>query len=196
MFLKKQEASITVEAAFIIPIVIFVIMALIYFTFYLHDRVRLEKVMEHTLGQGNLIVLNRSGLDGIPFSYADINKSENWGYIGESYEKLESQILEHLKEEMKTGFFFLKEEKISCDINAFSIKIKIEMETPISLNPLQSFWKDKQKIILERKRAVHNPEEILRVYEGLQFIIDDTSSFAFIKNHIKKLRDTVENSLK
>ncbi len=196
MIWKKQEASITVEAAFLIPIVIFVIMALIYLTFYLHDRIRLEEVMEGALSQGNFHVSNRSGLDGIPFSYADINKSENWGYIHNSYERSEIQILEVLKEEMKTGFFFLKEKSVSCDIDGFFIKIKIEMESPVSLNPLENFWKKKKKVVLERKIALHNPEEVLRAYEGLQFIIDDVSSFTFVKKHIEKLRNTVENSLK
>ena len=53
---KKLNASMTVEAAFIIPIVIFIIFALMYLAFQLHDRVRMETVMERALGKGDFLI--------------------------------------------------------------------------------------------------------------------------------------------
>ncbi len=196
MLERQEEASITVEASFIIPIVIFVVMGLIYFTFYLHDKVRLEEVLEKALGQGNLIVINRSKIDGISFSYDTINEDGNWGYFRNTYKDREKDLLEYLNREIESKFFFLKREAISCEVNSFSIHIEIKMRGMISLNPLQYLWKQKNQITLERKRMLHNPEEILRVYEGLEFIMDDISEFTFAGKHIEKMETVVEDSFK
>lgn len=194
MLEKQEEASVTVEASFIIPIVIFVVIGLIYFTFYLHDKVRLEEVLEKALGQGNFIVTNRSQINGVSFSYDVINEDGNWGYFINSYEDKESKLLAYLNEELEKKFFFLKKQSVSCEINSFSVHIEISMKGKISINPLHRLWKQKNQIMLEQKRTFHNPEEILRVYEGLKFIMDNISEFTFAEKHIEKIKMVVEDN--
>lgn len=52
-------ASFTVEAAFIFPIIIFLIVALIQIGFYLHDRIVIEALLHQTVNQA--VVQQRNG---------------------------------------------------------------------------------------------------------------------------------------
>lgn len=192
MFKRRVEASVTVEAAFVVPIVLFVIVALIYLTFYLHDRVRLEEVVESALRQGNLLVVQRSLLDGKSVDYSKCNELGNWGYWKISYGTEELQIKEYLEGELEQGFFFLSKESVSCEVNGFLIEVKVKMRGKISLNPIQNFWKSEPEVTLKRSIPIHNPEEVLRIYEGLQIIVESTESAEFIKNYMEKFKNFKE----
>lgn len=164
---KKLQASVTVEAVFVVPVVIFVIFALMYLTFYLHDRVRTETIMEQALGRGDFLVLHRENISGDSCDYAEINHPDNWGYFQSSYQKQEEWIEQYLEMELKEGFFIFDLKEWNCDINGFEIRIKVEMSQTISLNPIKSFWGEESLFVLERERQLHNPEEIKRAFVGL-----------------------------
>lgn len=192
MLKKQQQASITVEAAFLIPIIIVAIMALIYLTFYLHDRVRLEEVVEKALGQGNFLMAQRSQAEGKACNYAYLNEPGNWGYLRSSYETDGQEIKNYISENLNQGFFLLEEEDVFCKADGFSIVVKVKMKASISLNPVKNFWKETPEFVLERSVSIHKPEEILRAYDGLQMVIDSTSGFLFVKNYIENLKAVIE----
>lgn len=192
-FEKKQlEASVTIEAVFVVPIVIFIVFALMYLALYLHDRAVTETILEEALGRGNFVVLHRGSLSGDPCNYDVMNEPENWGYFQSSYCEQEERVEQYLKMELKEGPFISHLKKVDCIINGFAIQIRIEMEQRISLNPVKSFWGEETSFILERKRVFHNPEEILRAYEGTGITIDHEENFNFIRNYIFKNRTVLE----
>ncbi len=158
----KKEASITVEAAFVIPIVLFVIFALVYLTFYLHDRVRTEEIVEKALGKGAILITQRATIEGTAYDYENINQSGNWGYFKASYDEQEKTISKYLEEESQQGFFLLDAQQITCETNGFSVTVKVKMKGKISINPVKNFWKNTPEFVLERSVPLHNPEEVLR----------------------------------
>lgn len=182
----------TVEAVFVIPIVIFVIFALMYLTFYLHDRVRVETIMEKALGKSDFLVLQRGNISGNSCNYEEINEEKNWGYFQGSYEKQEEEIKEYLEGELNKGFFLLDIKDMDCEIDGFAVKIKIEMRETISLNPVKSFWGEEDVFKLERERILHSPEEILRIFEGLEMVMNYAEDFNFIKNYIANNKAVLE----
>ncbi len=189
---KKLKASMTVEAAFLIPVVIFVIFALMYLTFYLHDRVRMEKVLETALGKGDFLVVQRGATDGGSFEYAGINEKSNWGYFQSAYKEQEEEIIRYLNAELENGFFVFDKEKVVCEIDGFVIKIEINMKNTITLNPVKHFLGDEAVVRLERERVFHNPEEIIRVYEGLKIIMSYAEDAEFAKKYVAKNRTALE----
>ena len=168
---KTKEASITIEAVFIVPIIIFVVFSLIYFTFYLHDRVRLEAILERGF------------------------TTKSWEFNSSSEER-EQEILNYLEQELNRGFFFFKKEACFCEIDGFFISIRAEMKYQLSLTPIYDFWNRKKNVVLERKKLLHNPQEVKRVYEGLQFIIEDIEGFLFSQKYVEKQKNSIEESLK
>ena len=182
----------TVEAAFIIPIVIFIIFALMYLAFELHDRVRMETVMERALGKGDFLVSQRGREDGSPFEYEKVNKNGNWGYFRSDYKELEEEIRNYLKEELEKGFYTFQAEKIICEVNGFTVQIKMVMRKRMSFHPIKNFLGESSYVTLERKRVLHSPEELLRVMDGLDIIINYAEDAQFAKNHVVKNRTALE----
>lgn len=195
MFKKRKEASITVEAAFIVPIVIFVVLALIYLTFCLHDRVKLEEVVERALGQGNLLAAERAEIEGAPCNYKMINQSGNWGYFKVSYENEEEALRGYLEEQLNHGFFILNVESVSCKVNGFQAEITVKMKGKISLNPVKNMLGKTTEFVLKRTVSIHNPEEAKRAYEELQIAIDHIGDFNFVKGYMRKLESTLEEGV-
>lgn len=188
---RNIKASMTVEAVFVVPIVLWVIFALIYLTFYLHDLVRLEEVVEAGLRQGNFLSLQRSELDGNAVYYENINETGKWGYWKLSYETEEEKIKQYLEEELQRRFLFLTKKNVSCEINGFSVEIQIKMKGKAMIFPVIDLWRGESEIVLERTLPFHNPEEVLRIFSGLNLISDDTESNIFIKNHMKSLQNVM-----
>lgn len=189
---KKLNASMTVEAAFVIPIVIFVIFALMYLAFWLHDRVRLETVMEKALGRGDFLVSQRGEIDGSSCDYENLNKSGNWGYFRSDYKAMEEEIRIYLEEELAKGFYTFQREKVLCEINGFTVQIKIVMHKKMSFHPIKNFLGESSYEVLERSRVLHSPEELLRVRDGLDIIIDYAEDAQFAKNHVVKNKTALE----
>ena len=182
----------TVEAVFVVPIVIFVIFALMYLTFELHDKVRMETVMERALGKGDFLVSQRGREDGSACDYESVNKNGNWGYFRSNYKEQEEAITDYLKEELGKGFFNVQMEKVICEINGFHIQIKIVMRKSVSLHPIKNLLGESSYVTLERKRILHSPEEMLRVMEGLGVIMDYAEDTEFVKNHVVKNKTALE----
>ena len=189
---KKLDASMTVEAAFVVPIVIFVIFALMYLTFQLHDKVRLETVMERALGKGDFLVSQRGREDGSAYDYENVNKNGNWGYFRSSYKKQQEAITDYLKEELGKGFFTFQMEHVNCEINGFNVQIKIVMKKMMSLHPVKNFLGESSYVTLERKKVLHSPEELLRVMDGLGIVMDYAEDTEFVKNHVVKNKTALE----
>lgn len=189
---KQKEASITVEAVFVIPIVIFTIFALIYLAFYLHDRVRTEEIVERSFNQAEPFITQRSAIGGAPWEYENLNKAGSWGYFRDSSQEQEKKIYEYLEEELSHGFFLLEPERIICKTEGFVLKIQVNMKGRISLNPVKSFLGETPEFVLERKIPLHSPEEVLRVYDGLEIVMDHIDAFHFAKNHADRNKAVLE----
>ena len=189
---KKLSASMTVEASFVIPMVIFVIFALMYQAFHLHDRVRMETVMERALGKGDFLVSQRGGEKGSSYEYENINEKGNWGYFQSDYKELEEEVGNYLKEELERGFYTFQIERCICKIDGFTLQIKIIMRKTISFHPIKNFLGEASYVILERKRVLHSPEELLRVREGLDIMIEYAEDAQFAKNHVVNNKAALE----
>lgn len=175
MLRKRWGASVTVEAAFVVPIVIFAILALIYFAFYLHDRVRAETIAERALEKG------------VHFS-----AQQPWMERIFEREAVEQVVEGDLEEELKSGFFFLEKESISCEANGLSVSIQIKMKGKISLNPVGSLWAAEPGFALERGLPIHDPPELLRAYKAMGLTMDGRQEESFVKSHVNGLLQEME----
>ena len=58
------------------------------------------------------------------------------------------------------------------------------MKENVSLNPVKKLGSGEGLVILERERILHNPEEVLRVYEGLKIVLNYVEDARFVKNYL------------
>lgn len=113
----KHSASLTVEASIIVPIVTMILFFIIYFSFYLHDRVKFESQMHKlSLAASNLVQYNIS-IDG-----KIEEKNQSVLYLFLNNKSIEKQVLkESFLNTFETGLFIGSINSISVESDIANI---------------------------------------------------------------------------
>jgi Flp pilus assembly protein TadG len=82
------RGSYTVEAALILPIILFIIAGLLYLGFYLHDKVKIQSIIDDTSTRGREQIQYEADLETGLIDYSAYRKrSVLYPYFNDSTEK-------------------------------------------------------------------------------------------------------------
>jgi len=182
---KYFKGSITVEAAFVMPIVIFTIFALIYLAFYLHDMCRIQGIVDMTLHKVGITVKHEANIVTGDISYEDISERGVFYLILGNTEEEENQIQQYLQQGLSKGLFLTKISSVYVDLGKFKLTAKVEAETKVSLPGVKYLFDPLFSRKITGEYPVHNPVESIRRAE----VILDTGSK--IKG-MEELKDKLE----
>ena len=169
---KYFKGSITVEAAFVMPIVIFTIFALIYLAFYLHDMCRIQGIVDMTLHKVGITVKHEANIVTGDISYEDISERGVFYLILGNTEEEENQIQQYLQQGLSKGLFLTKISSVYVDLGKFKLTAKVEAETKVSLPGVKYLFDPLFSRKITGEYPVHNPVESIRRAE----VILDTGS--------------------
>lgn len=169
---KVEKGSITVEAALIMPIIVFTIFSLIYLSFYLHDRCKIQGIIDKALHKAELTVKHDADFSTGNVYYEEINHRGIFYILFGSTSLEEDNIKKYLQEELDQGLFLAKVTDIKVSVNKFNIGISVWADSMISSKGVNSFLKPLLQIEIEEESQIHNPAELIRFSE----IILDTGS--------------------
>jgi len=169
---KYFKGSITVEAAFVMPIVIFTIFALIYLAFYLHDMCRIQGIVDMTLHKVGITVKHEANIVTGDISYEDISERGVFYLILGNTEEEENQIQQYLQQGLSKGLFLTKISSVYVDLGKFKLTAKVEAETKVSLPGVKYLFDPLFSRKVTGEYPVHNPVESIRRAE----VILDTGS--------------------
>lgn len=110
-----KEASYTVEAVFVISICVWVLLALLYGSFYIHDRVILGSVTNE--------------LTKKHFQAAEATVSEKWK--------------KDVKEDLSGHLFLMKINKVEAKKSLASVKVQVFYRLPISVTNIKTLFTGK-----------------------------------------------------
>lgn len=157
----EYSASLTVEASIIVPIITVIIILILYFTFYLHDRVKFESGI-HTLSlnASNLVQYSISQEGSIK----DNDRSILYFFIdGKSNEK------RYLKEQFMlsfdTGLFIGEIEDLSVESNLINISYRGIISYNIPILNFFGLLSSSVKIPFYIKAPIFPREETTRIIE-------------------------------
>lgn len=162
---SKYPGSITVEAAFVMPIVLLTVFALIYLSFYLHDINRIQSVMDLAIHKAGLTVKHEADIATGRTSYNNINDRGVFFLLLGSTAKEEEQIKNYLGQKLTTGLFLTKVRGIDVDVGKSKLSILVKTETKVSLPGIKFLFFPVSKKVLESEYPVHNPAEAIRCME-------------------------------
>lgn len=165
----EKKGSITVEAAFVMPVVLFTVFALIYLTFYLHDYNRIQGIVNLVIHRACIAAGNDDDIESGQIFYEDINYGDNlYGNLGPE----ERKITGLLEQELTGGLFISHISKMEVETGKLEIKINVIAETDIDLPLFKTAINKLHNIKVEGRYPVHNPAETIRICE----LILDTGS--------------------
>lgn len=159
------SGSITVEAAFVMPIVILAVFALIYLAFYLHDICRIQSVMDLTLYQAGITLKQEADLGTGEVSYDSIGDSGILYLLTGQPEDKEMQIKKYLMQELAYGLFLTKIKNTKVEAEKFRIKISITAETKVTLPGISYLFDPFSNTVITGEYPIHNPAESIRCME-------------------------------
>lgn len=162
------KGSITVEAVLLVPVVVMVMIALMFSSFYLHDRVVCQTVLEKHAQRQERIRKHPVDVEKGSVQYDKLTDSVILGDIivtKEEKEALSGRIQEELTKRLWIGTV----QNVSCEISGISVKANAVITTRLPMKGLMNYLGGlKEKVTFTVKAPIHNPEELVRAYSALQ----------------------------
>lgn len=180
------QASITVEAVFLIPILLFVIFSFMYVSLYCYDQILIDTTSQTAaLEQEQKIrhtIDNKTGM--IQYDEVSVKGLEN---LLHHYDAEEIFITNQLKEINKNLFQGKMKNKI-VKIDTGNIEIQITSEISSLTKAVGNYLsKNNRSSGHNVKMTVHNPEEFVRGYTALEEIAEQTGRAGKIKSALRNL---------
>lgn len=180
------KASITVEAAYILPIVIFAIFAVIYLAFYLHDYCILQNAIDMTSHKASLYANQVSNMEENEIYYEAINsRGVFYQLIGDT-SPVKQQILENLKKELGKRMFLYRSVSIQAEVNPYNITISLKAKAKISLPIFGRIFQAMENTTMVTKTSVHRPAETIRGMEVIMSTAAELKGVSDLKEKLEK----------
>lgn len=181
---KKIKASFTVEASFVMSIVLFTIIFIIYLSFYLHDYSVMKGITDGVLYKSTLYLKHEADIGTGKVDYDKICK----GIFSQVFGKVDAQECEienHLSYLLSNRLLVTRISDVSVSKGILNISIRVEGTIHIPIKGVQRIFSGDRALVVEVKAPYHKPANSVRISE----VILDTGSK--IKGY-NKLKETVE----
>lgn len=185
---KTIQGSYTVEAAFVMPIVILIIAALIYMAMYLHDKCSIKSVIDSTIVPSVLIVKHETESE---FGSTDYERIDDRGIffpvIG-NCDKEKDKIKNFIQKKMEKGLFIAEIENIQVEANQSDILIRVSVKMKIALLAIIPFFnRDETFLVISGKGHVHYPAEFVRKLDAVNGILSNIEGYEKVMQKMQKL---------
>lgn len=165
---KKLEGSYTLEAAWILFCVFGVITALIFVTFYIHDKAVAEGICRKVAGMGIHQVQENTNMDtgGLEIERLE-DKSMLWRLM-QKFDDTEQNVLKTAEKELSDRLFLGKNPNIQVELSADKIVLEyqIEWEFPLGIWKVwipDGIWTLRGNIQVKKMES----EELIRLCKGI-----------------------------
>lgn len=180
---KKVSASFTIEAVFIMPIVIFIIVTIIYITIYLHDYNRMYCVTDRILHKAILNIKHESDIETGKLNYEEIKKQGVFYQIFGISDEKEEDIENYLMEKLTEGLIATKIDEVDVKGSKLKMTIKVKGKFQIPIKGLSYIFSSKKNLLVEVSANNHNPADTIRISE---VVLDTGSKIKGVNELIEK----------
>lgn len=177
------SGSLTVEAAFIVPLVSFLIILIIYFNFYLHDRAKVEASLDSLVAEGGNLIKYGISSEG---NILDLNRSILFFYIDDKSDE-KSMIESAVNAEFSKGLFIGKVEEINVTTGMTTLQISANLVFDLPMDRVFRFFNiNSFTVPIKVESSVFPREETTRI---LDVSIRTAEGIKGVKSAIDKIVD-------
>ena len=184
---KKIKGSFTVEAALVMPIVLFVITSLICLSFYLHDKCRIEGSVDKALFKASMTLKHNADIETGAVNYENINDRGVFYLLMGSTKVAEGNLQTFLEQELSGGLLSTEVTKITVKAGKLSASIAVEGEFKIPVSGVLDYFNPNPKLVIEVNCPIHNPAEVLRISEVILDTGEKIKGMEALKRKLDKL---------
>lgn len=186
---KKAGGNYTLEAAILLPMILFILLALLYTGFWLHDRSMIQGEVQLIVLKGEAVAKN--SLD--PASgRIDYDRYVGKGIFGAFYDYGdEADVLEEvLRVTLKEKLLIAAITDIFIELAPSEISIEVKADFDIPIGGIRRFFvQSGTGLAVREKKSFDNSEEFIRVFHIMMDTGKELPGAESVLNNLKKLVD-------
>lgn len=182
--MKLEKGSLTVEAALIMPLLLFVLFSVIYFAFFLHDKCRIQGMLDKMIHRAGLSLNHEGDLETGKIYYDSVNERDIFYSLWGNYNEEKAQIKQYMQKNLSEGLIFTKVRDLQVDRNAISLTVSVEAEVDISLKSVDKLLNSYKYMWIKETYPIHNPAETIRMVEVILDLGCNAKALGRLKNCI------------
>ncbi len=180
------KAIITVEAALIMPIVIFTVFAIIYLTFYLHDICRLQGMVDETLHKAAYDLKYEADPASFGLDYESIIKHGIFEPSPTERRDYEQKLQNYLWQNLAKGLFLSQVTDIRAAVGVGSLKIAVHTRSRVNLPWIKRLFEGYSKTMIAGEHPIHDPARTIRICEIILDTADKVKGVDELKNKLER----------
>ncbi len=183
---KTVKGSYTVEAALVFPIVLFIIVGLIYLGFYMHDKDKIEAVINETLIKSRNLLQNETDMNTGLIDYETYYKRGILYSLQNNLQDKKEEIYNYIQTQLSKGLFIADINTIDVNVShtQISIEVKAEMELPfLGIRPF--FARSGTSVTENAAVSIQNNTEFIRIFDIFSSVAE---KIPVIDETLKKLQ--------
>ena len=159
-----ERGSITVEMTFIFPVVFFVLVAILYFSFYMMDKSKVQAKIDQCALEQSICMKQGIELEQ-DISKRDFSKHELFTYWSSS-DKQEKVLKEYTEKKLENILYMGELQEVKTNINLTEIKISAKVKMNIAFSNIKEYFtKTPLTYTVNVTQQIENSCEFVRIYE-------------------------------
>lgn len=187
---RDINGSITVEAAFVMPMIILSIFALIYLSFLLHDQNRIQGTVDQVLHNATITVKHNADPRTGAIDYEKLIDRGVFYFLSQDTKQENANVENYLRQELEGGLFQFEIKLLKVEVEAFRINVEVVAMTKVKLPFVQKLFRRFSYSRTFASAHIHNPAETIRCSE----IILETGSNIKGVEELKNMLEHIINS--
>ena len=122
---KSMKASITVEAAFVMPLVICVIFSFLYLIYYLYDTIAIQSTIDHTLHKAIIYTSKEADFEQNDINYEEREYQGVLSSLFRDRQSMEEMIEAYCSKELEEKLFLVDISSIDVNYKTFKVEISV-----------------------------------------------------------------------
>lgn len=185
---KSCIGSFTIEAAYIMPLLVFIILAVVYITIYLHNLTLFQSRMNQAILTAEEVFTYECNPYSGRIDYNSILNRDITSIFSGVSDKKKLLLTEYLNEINREGYIYSHIEGLSISDSMTKISISAEMVMDISIPDMFTALYDKLKVTkLTRCRSIPGREEKQRIYSVIKDTVIQIKGVEEILEKVKNL---------
>ena len=185
--IPMAKASITVEAAYVMPIVIFAIFAVIYLAFYLHDYCILQNAIDMTTHKASFYANKTSDMNESEIYYEVINSRGVFYQLVGDMIPVKQQVQKALKKELENSLFLYDTISLQTEVDQYNIKVSLSARRKINLPIFGEIFRKMESTNISANCPIHRPAETIRSMEVIMNTASEVKGVSEFKEKLEKL---------
>lgn len=183
----RIRGSITVEASFVLPLVILIIFALIYLSFCLHDMCKIQDVVDETLHKAGLAYKHESSLETGEVRYEAVNSRGVFYALTGDAGQLEKAMNYHVLSQLSRGLLLFRIIDVDSEVGKLSLSTSVRTKATIKLPVFGKLFDHYLSRETTGSYLIHNPAETIRACETILQTGSEIKGVNQLKNSLQKL---------